>query len=79
MISQHRSKRVIFPLFELIGPPCETPGCKGVLVDCMQLKSLDFFQCCSVCKAEFNRMPIAEKTAYARRTIGRMFSGEKEN
>lgn len=69
--------KVPFPIFELYGPPCEAPNCKGVLVDSMDLKTRDYFQRCSVCKGQFNRMPMAEKVAWARRTIEAVLKGEK--
>jgi predicted RNA-binding Zn-ribbon protein involved in translation (DUF1610 family) len=31
--------KVPYPMFELFGPPCEVPGCKGVLVDTIHLKT----------------------------------------
>jgi len=65
------------PQFELIGPPCEHPGCKGVLVDNLSLKTDEFYRRCSECKREFGRMPAAQKLAEAKRVIERAFRGEK--
>jgi hypothetical protein len=58
-----------FPVFELVGPPCEEPGCTGVLVDHVTLKSQEFFRRCAVCGREFHRMPAQEKLDAAVRRI----------
>lgn len=71
--------RVEFPTFELAGPPCEVPGCSGVLVDHISLKSKDFFRKCATCGTEFHRVPGIEKLAWAKRVIGRILRGEKED
>lgn len=68
-----------FPMFELVGPPCEHPGCKGVLVDNLDLKTKDFFRRCSVCKREFHRMPAVDKLAWVKRVIERAFDGGQSN
>ena len=68
-----------FPEFELVGPPCEVPGCSGILVDTMSLKTKEFFKRCSECGEEFNRMPAIEKTAWAKRVIQRVLDDEKES
>jgi len=73
----HRPKRMVAPMFELSGHPCEAPGCKGVLVDHMNLKTKEVFRRCSVCNQEFHRMPASEMLAHARRTIQRVLNGEK--
>lgn len=69
--------RVEFPMFELFGPPCEAPGCKGVLVDHLSLKTKEFFRRCSVCEREFHRMPASEMLAWSKRVIERVLKGEK--
>jgi len=71
------SKRVDFPLFELVGPPCEVDGCSGVLVSTICLKTADHFNQCSKCKAEFNRMTGQEALDWAKRTINRVLEGEE--
>lgn len=72
------TKRVDFPMFELVGPPCEAPGgCLGVLVLTTCLKTKDVWNQCSKCKAQFNRMTGAEALGWAKRTIGRVLAGEE--
>lgn len=67
------SERVQYPQFELVGPPCETPGCKGVLVDHVSIRPpQEFFHECSVCSQTFHRVPAAEKLAEAVRVIERV-------
>lgn len=68
-----------FPEFELVGPPCEDPACKGVLVDHLTTRTHEFFRRCSVCKKEFHRVPATEKLAWAKRTITRVLKGEKSS
>ena len=58
------------PQFELVGPSCEISGCDGVLVDWINFKTNEYFQQCSKCGSEFNRMPTAEKLELDKRTIG---------
>jgi len=65
-----------FPLFELVGPPCEAPGCKGVLVDSLNLKTKDFFRKCSICGGEFHKMPAKDALDHAVRTIERVLKGD---
>ncbi len=69
------TERVTYPLFEFVGPPCESPGCKGVLVASLDLKTKESFDCCSECGTEFHRMPAAEKLGYCCRTIERALKG----
>lgn len=72
------SERVPFPLFELVGPPCEAPGCKGVMVDTMTIHDpKEVFRKCSTCGAESSRIPAVEALGYATRTIERVLRGEK--
>lgn len=71
--------RVPFPLFELYGPPCQAPGCKGVLVDTIHLKTQVFCRKCATCGEEFYQMPVREAVGWAVRTIKRVFNGEKDN
>ncbi len=72
--------RTPVPLFELVGPPCEAPGCHGVLVDTISWKGpKEFFHKCSVCQATFHRVPAAEKLAWAERVITRVLKGEKSS
>jgi len=68
-----------FPKFELIGPPCEEPPCKGVLVDHLTMGTKEFFRRCSVCGKEFGRMPAKDKLDWAKRTIERAARGEKSS
>jgi len=72
---QAMTERVTYPLFEFVGPPCESPGCKGVLVASLDLKTKESFDCCSECGTEFHRMPAAEKLGYCCRTIERALKG----
>lgn len=71
--------KVDFPQFELIGPPCEDPACKGVLVDHISTRTQECFRRCATCKKEFGRMPAKEKLAWATRTIERALRGEKSS
>jgi hypothetical protein len=72
------SERVPFPLFELIGPPCTEPGCKGVLVDHLTMRApREFFRRCATCGAESGRILASDALGYARRTIERVMRGEK--
>lgn len=68
---------VEIPLFEMAGPPCETEGCTGVLIDSVDLKTKDYLQRCWVCKGEFNRVSAKEKLDWAVRTIDAALKGEK--
>lgn len=68
---------VDIPLFEIVGPPCEVDGCKGVLTDCVDPKTQDFFHRCSVCGAIAHRMTGKEKLAWAVRTIEGALKGER--
>lgn len=49
--------RVLFPSFELIGPPCPVAGCSGVLVGCLQVDDLSrtFYSECSECRGRVER------------------------
>jgi hypothetical protein len=67
------------PMFELVGPPCEAPGCKGVLVDTLSLKTKMYSKQCATCHAEFYVMPAREALAWATRTIERVLKGEGIN
>lgn len=73
------SKRCPFPMFELVGPPCESPGCKGVLVNTIHLNTWMFSKKCATCEAEFYVMPVKEAMGWAVRTIKRVFKGEGTN
>ena len=64
-------------LLELMGPPCEVPDCKGVLVDTVDLKTRTFFRRCSVCGKNFHHASVEEKFAWAKRTLARVLKGEK--
>ena len=72
-------ERVPFPMFELYGPPCEAPGCKGVLVDTLSLKTKEFFKKCATCGQEFYKMPARDALAWAVRTIEGAMKGERSN
>jgi len=69
--------KVEFPQFELIGPPCEDPLCKGVLVDHISTKTQECYRKCATCQKEFGRMPAQDKLDWAKRTIERAARGEK--
>lgn len=71
--------KVTFPTFELSGPPCENPGCSGVLVPSIHLKTQMAYEKCSVCGTEFHKMTAKEKMGWAVRTIERVLAGEGEN
>ena len=66
------SERVIYPVFELSGPPCKKEGCTGVLVDTIHLRSQDFFLRCSVCGHEEGHTQAAVKVAEAVAVIERL-------
>ena len=70
-------KRVDVPMFELVGPPCEAPGCSGVLVLTTCLKTKDVWNQCATCKAQFNRMTGAEALGWVKRTINRVLADEE--
>jgi hypothetical protein len=72
-------KRVAFPTFELVGPPCPKPPCKGVLVDHMSLhaRPREFFRRCSQCGTETDRQPAAEKLAWVKRLLNHVLQGGK--
>lgn len=70
------SKRSV-PMFDLVGPPCKTEGCEGVLVSTISLKTEEAFDKCSKCGGEFHKMPVSEKLSWAKRVIGRVLRGEK--
>lgn len=71
-------KHVEFPQFELVGLPCETSECKGVLTDHVSLKTQEFFRRCSVCNQEFHRMAASEKMKWVERVLERVLKGEKD-
>lgn len=76
-IPQHVN--VPIPLFEIVGPPCKVPDCKGVLIDAVSLKTKDYFQECSICKAHFNRVPAWQKLKEVNDTIARILAKESES
>lgn len=63
------------PKFELVGPPCRSEGCPGVLVMTYHLVSHDMFYECSECGSQFDREPAANKVAYAVSTIRQAVGG----
>ncbi len=63
--------------FELIGPPCESTGCKGVLINTISNKTNSCFQRCSICGKEFNKMSVDDKFAYINRVMSRVMKNEK--
>jgi hypothetical protein len=71
--------KVPFLMFELIGPPCEVPGCKGVLVDTIHIKTQMFSKKCATCGHEHYKMPVREAMGWAVRTIKRALNGEQDN
>jgi hypothetical protein len=64
-------------MFEFVGPSCESPGCKGVLVAHLDLKTKESFDKCTKCGQAFHRMPAAEKLGYVCRTIERVLKQAK--
>jgi len=72
-----KPNRVDVPQFELVGPPCEAPGCSGVLVLTTCLRTKDVFKQCSKCRSEFYRMTGQEALAWTKRTFARVLKGEK--
>jgi len=62
----------IFPQFELVGPPCLEPGCKGKLIDCMSLRTHMWFRKCSVCAHESSHTPAEQKLEESIQTIERI-------
>jgi hypothetical protein len=60
-VSENAPQRVPYPLFELVGPQCKHPGCKGVLVDTLKLKTKEFLHKCSECHREFHWVAAKEK------------------
>lgn len=71
--------KVPYPMFELVGHPCENPECKGVLTSTIHLKTQMFSKNCSICGREFCRMPMKDAMGWAIRTIKRALNGEKDN
>lgn len=67
------------PMFELVGPPCEAPGCTGKLVNTISLKTWIFSKKCATCGQEFYQMPVREAMGWATRTIKRVLKGEGVN
>ena len=67
------------PEFEIVGPPGGVPGCSGVLMDYMGMRSRAFFQRCTVCGWESERVSPADKLAWTRRVIERVLRGERAN
>lgn len=72
-------KPVIYPIFELSGPPCEVEGCSGVLVSTICLRTQDHFKKCSKCGTEFYRMTGQEALDWCQRVFNRVLKGEKVN
>lgn len=66
-----------YPMFELYGPPCEVPGCYGVLVDTVSIKTKRFFRKCATCGAEHYK--LNESIGWTVRTIEKVFNGDKVN
>jgi hypothetical protein len=67
------------PMFELMGTPCEVPGCTGVLLNTISFKTQTCFKQCSICQTEFYKMPIKDMMSWAARTLESVFKGEKSN
>ena len=65
------------PEFKLVGPPCETSECSGVLVRCLCLKKKEVFQRCSECGRDFHRMSAEDALGWVRRIIQGALRGEK--
>ena len=72
------SKRVLVPQFELSGPPCQKLGCDGVLTDCCNWTTQEYYQKCSQCWTEFNRCPAQEKLDWAVGIIEKVLKGVEE-
>lgn len=71
-------KNVLFPQFELVGPPCERFLCKGVLIAHINIVTKEFFQCCSICKYEFNHMSGHVALAHAVQIIDEILKERNE-
>ncbi len=70
------SRRVEVPLFEFVGPPCGGE-CPGVLIDCIDTKTNEWFHKCWKCNRECDRVSAQDKLNWAVRTIERTLKGEK--
>lgn len=66
---------VNIPQFEMVGPPCEAPGCGGVLWNYVNLKTRMFFRKCCTCGGEFHQATLEETLAWSIRTINRVLEG----
>jgi hypothetical protein len=72
------TEKVPYPLFEIVGPPCPAPGCKGVLTSTMSLKTKEWFGHCHVCNGEYTRAPAGSKREWIPRGIS-VIEGGKVN
>lgn len=72
-------KRVPFPLFEPMGPPCPVEECKGVLWHHMNFNTGQSWEQCTACGEHVDEMPIKDRMSMAVATIERVFNGEKTN
>ena len=73
------TSRSDIPMFELIGPPCESAGCDGVLIDFISWRKDEMYKECSKCKKHFYKTTMQEGLNHAVRTIKRVMKGEKPN
>lgn len=73
------TEKVPYPLFEIVGPPCPAPGCKGVLTNTLSLKTRSWFSKCHVCNGEFRRAPLGSKREWIRHRTFRVIDGGKSN
>ena len=67
------------PAFEFVGPPCEHPGCKGVLLDNINHKEGVFYRKCTECGRKFHEVPVEEKMRWSLRVLHRVLKGTKED
>lgn len=73
------TEKVPYPLFEIVGPPCPAPGCKGVLTPTMSLKTRVWFSKCHVCNGEFSRAPLGSKRKWIRHRNLDVIKGGKDD
>lgn len=59
----------------LVGPPCRSINCGGVLVMMFDIRSKEMFYECHMCHATFDREPAANKLAQSISTIRQALGG----
>ena len=70
------TETVPYPLFEIVGPPCPTPECTGVLTPTMSMKTREWFSHCHVCNGEFKRAPTGSTREWIPRGISVIEGGK---